>query len=62
MTDYTAVDEKHRRDVLDVKVVTGMSKGSDHNAILAKIKIKIYSIFNTCSYDAHLGRDGVYTR
>ena len=35
-----AVDEKLRKDVLNVEAVIGMFEGSDHYVVLAKIKVK----------------------
>ena len=40
MIDYTAVDEKLREDVLDGKAVRGIFEGSNHYAVLDKIKMK----------------------
>ena len=39
MADYTAVDEKSKKDVLDAKVMRGTFEGSDQY-VLAKVKIK----------------------
>ena len=38
LIDYMAVDKRLRRDVVDAKVVRGMIEGSDHFAVLMKIK------------------------
>ena len=40
MSDYIAVDQKLRKDVLDVKAVRGMVDVLDYYVVLAKIKIK----------------------
>ena len=40
MTDYIALDERLRKDVLNAKVVRGMFEGSDHYTVLAKIRIR----------------------
>lgn len=41
MINYTTVDEKLRKDVVDAKVMRRMSDGSYHYVVLAKIKIEI---------------------
>ncbi len=40
LIDYVAVDERLRKDVCDAKVVRGMFDGSDHLAVLVKLKMK----------------------
>ena len=40
MIEYIAVDEKLRNGLFDAKAVRGIFEGSDHNIVLAKIKIK----------------------
>ena len=40
MIDYTAVDQKLIKDVMDAKVVRGMFQGSDHCTVLATIRIR----------------------
>ncbi len=35
-----AVDERLRKDICDAKVVRGMFDGSDHLAVLAKLRMK----------------------
>ena len=38
--DYIAVDERLKKDVLDARVVRGMFDGSDHYAVVAKIRVR----------------------
>ena len=38
--DYIILDEKLRKDVLDVKAVRGLHEGSNYCVVLTKIKIK----------------------
>ncbi len=40
LIDYVAVDERLRKDVSDAEVVRRMFDGSDHLAVLAKLKMK----------------------
>ncbi len=40
MIDYVVVDERLRKDVLDAKVVTGALEGSDHYAVVIKIRVR----------------------
>ena len=40
LIDYIAVDDRLRKDVMDAKVVRGMCEGSDHYAVLAKMRVR----------------------
>jgi len=40
LIDYIALDERMKKEVLDVKVVRRMLSGSDHFAVLAKVRIR----------------------
>ncbi len=40
LTDYVAVDGRFRKDICDVKVVRGMFDGSDHLAVMTKLRMK----------------------
>ncbi len=40
LMDYTAVDERIKKDVLDARVMRGLFDGSDHYAVVAKIQIR----------------------
>ncbi len=40
MTDYTVVDERLRKDVMDAKMVRGALEGSDHYAVAIKIMLR----------------------
>ncbi len=40
LTDYIAVDEKIKKDVLDARVMRGLFDGSDHSTVVAKIQIR----------------------
>lgn len=40
MTNYMTVDEKLRKNVLDIKVVIGMFDRSCHYAVLSKVKLR----------------------
>ncbi|XP_050706878.1 uncharacterized protein LOC126992348 isoform X2 [Eriocheir sinensis] len=45
LIDYVAVDERLRKEICDAKVVIGMFDGSDHLAVLAKLKLKEKWVF-----------------
>ena len=38
--DYIAVDERLKKNVLDVQVVRGMFDGSNHYTLVAKIQVR----------------------
>ncbi len=38
--DYIAVDNRLRREVEDAKVVSGLFSGSDHFAVVAKVRMR----------------------
>ncbi len=40
LIDYIAVDERIKKDVLDARVMRELLDGSDHYAVVAKIKIR----------------------
>ncbi len=40
LMDYTAVDNRLRREVEDAKVVRGLFTGSDHFAVVAKLRMR----------------------
>ncbi len=40
LIDYIAVDNRLRREVEDAKVVRGMFSGSDHFAVVAKVRMR----------------------
>ncbi len=40
LLDYIAVDNRLRREVEDAKVVRGIFSGSDHFAIVAKVRMR----------------------
>ncbi len=40
LIDYTAMDKRLRKDVLDAKVVRGALEGSDHYALVVKIMLR----------------------
>ena len=40
MTDYIAVDDRLKHNVVDVKVVRGMFDGSNHYTLVAKIQVR----------------------
>ncbi len=40
LIDYIAVDNRLRREVEDAKVVRGMFSGSDHFAVLVKVRMR----------------------
>ena len=40
LIDYVAVDGRLRKDICDAKVVRGMFDGSDHLAVLGKVRLK----------------------
>ncbi len=40
LIDYTAVDERLRKDVMDAKVLRGALEGSDHYAVVVKIMLR----------------------
>ncbi len=40
LIDYVAVDGRLRKDICDAKVVRGMFDGSDHLAVLTKLRLK----------------------
>ncbi len=46
LIDYIAVDNRLRREVEDAKVVRGMFSGSDHFAIVARVRIRERWEFN----------------
>lgn len=40
MIDYIAVDDRLRKDVLDAKGMRRICEGSDHFAVMARIRVK----------------------
>ncbi len=40
LIDYIAVDNRHRREVEDAKAVRGLFNGSDHFAVVAKVRMR----------------------